>query len=110
MSRQQHELPNAPRLPSIDEVVQGPKERLSTKACGASRVNRVGRVHTVLDGGGAQDLQFGGKVVGEPFNDHRVAPHREMSAVRLAGADRYENPGIRGEGVPDVVRVHFLEA
>ena len=66
-------------------------------------------VHAVLDRRRPQDAELRRQVVGEPLDDDRVAPEREMIAMRLVRADGDEQSGIVGQDPGDLGRRQLFQ-
>src|SRR5438105_966262 len=90
-------------LPGPEQIVHPAVQRLAAHRGVAGVRPLGGGVHAVFDGRGAQDVEAGREIVGQPLDDDRVASQREMGAVLLAGADRHQEAGIALQDEADFV-------
>ena len=109
MCRYEYEFSYSTRFPGINEIVEGTEQRLATKTCAPGTGAFQGGVNAVLERGGAKDLQFCREVVDQSVDDDGVAPQGQVRAVRLAGANGNQKPGIAAQGLGDFARLQFLD-
>src|SRR2546426_1888651 len=107
--RQDDERVDAGLLPRAEQIVDPAVQGLATHGCVAGVRPPGRRVHAVLDGGGAQDVEGGREIVRQTLDDDRVASQRQMGAVLFAGAHRHQEAGIALEDEANLVRKESLE-
>lgn len=96
-------------FPDGDKFVQGAMQRLSRQGRGARTRLVRGRVHPVLDGRRAGNAGGGGEIVGEPFEDDRVAPQREVGSPGLQRSCGHEESRHRREHLRGARRGQLLQ-
>lgn len=95
--RQNNELPDPPLFPRAHQVVEESMQRLASHRGAPGKGSAGGRVDTIFYGGGAQHVELGRKIVGEPFHDEGVAPQREMGPMLLGSAHGNDQAGVPRE-------------
>jgi len=107
--RQQNELLEPARFPRVEQVIEHPVQRLFSDRAVAREYAFRGGVDAVFDRWRPNDGELGGQVVGEAFDDDRVAAHRQVRAMLLTGADWNDQPRVRRLSGGDLRRDHLLE-
>src|SRR5881394_2552801 len=85
-------------------------ERLAAQRRVAGEAALGHHVHAVLERRRAEHAEFGGQVVGKPFDDDRVGAERHVRAMLLAGPDGHDEPRVELDDRGDVVGAHLLDA
>src|SRR3954470_20820921 len=108
VGREQDELSNPGRLPSVEEIVEHSVERFFSDGCvtGESALGLC--IHTVLDGRSEEHAKLGGEVAGQSLDDDGITAEWEMGSVLLAGSDRNDESRVALDVLGDRRRQHGL--
>ena len=88
--RQNDERADARLLPQAEQVVHPTVQGLAAHGGVAGVVTLRRGVDAVLDGRRAYDAERGGEIVGETFDDDRVAAEWQVGPVLFAGAHGHQ--------------------
>ena len=97
-------------LPGGDKFVHDSVQCLPAERRRARAAFVTGGMDAELDGRCPGNAGPGGEIVGEPFEDQRVAAQRQVRAAEFEGTGRHDQPSGLSQPVTGVGRCHLFQA